>query len=78
MFSDVVMPGMNGVELAREISRRHPDVPVVLTSGYSDALVHGGAGDFELLQKPYSFDQLSLALRKEAGKRHQRRRSSAT
>jgi len=31
-----------------------------------------------LLQKPYSFDQLSLALRKEAGKRHQRRRSSAT
>ena len=78
VFSDVVMPGMNGVELAREISRRHPDVPVVLTSGYSDALVHGGAGDFELLQKPYSFDQLSLALRKEAGKRHQRRRSSAT
>jgi PAS domain S-box-containing protein len=77
VFSDVVMPGMNGVELAREIGRRHPEVPVVLTSGYSEALVHGAAGDFELLQKPYSFDQLSLALRKEAVKRHRRRSSTA-
>ncbi|MGF6527056.1 ATP-binding protein [Variovorax sp. PvP013] len=78
VFSDVVMPGMNGIELAREIERRHPDVPVVLTSGYSDALVHGGSSGFELLQKPYSFDQLSLALRKEAVKRHRRRAGAAS
>jgi PAS domain S-box-containing protein len=78
VFSDVVMPGMNGIELAREIERRHPDVPVVLTSGYSDALVHGGSSGFELLQKPYSFDQLSLALRKEAVKRHRRRSGAAS
>ncbi|HSU23208.1 ATP-binding protein [Comamonadaceae bacterium OTU4NAUVB1] len=77
VFSDVVMPGMNGVELAREIARRHPDVPVVLTSGYSDALVHDGTSGFELLQKPYSFDQLSLALRKETAKRHRRRSGAA-
>ena len=54
------------------------DVPVVLTSGYSDALVHGGSSGFELLQKPYSFDQLSLALRKEAVKRHRRRAGAAS
>ncbi len=35
VFSDVVMPGMDGVELGREIRRRHPGMPVVLTSGYT-------------------------------------------
>src|SRR6185436_1229414 len=38
VFSDVIMPGMNGVDLGREIRRRHPKVPVVLTSGYSEVL----------------------------------------
>ena len=33
VFSDVVMPGMSGIELGEEIRRRHPDLPVVLTSG---------------------------------------------
>jgi PAS domain S-box-containing protein len=33
VFSDVVMPGMSGIELGREIRQRHPKLPVVLTSG---------------------------------------------
>jgi hypothetical protein len=37
VFSDVVMPGMSGVELGQEIRRRYPALPVVLTSGYSHA-----------------------------------------
>ena len=69
VFSDVVMPGMGGVELAREIGRRHPDLPVVLTSGYSDVLAAEGAHGLTLLGKPYSMDQLSSTLR-----RAQRRR----
>ncbi len=64
VFSDVVMPGMNGVELAREVRRRRPGLPVVLTSGYSHVLAQEGGHDFELLHKPYSTDQLSRILQR--------------
>lgn len=64
VFSDVVMPGMSGIELANEIKHRHRDIPVVLTSGYSDVLAQGGSEGFELLHKPYSVEQLSRVLRK--------------
>ena len=43
VFSDVVMPGMTGIELAQEIRRRHFDLPVVLTSGYSHVLSQNGS-----------------------------------
>ncbi len=58
------MPGMNGVDLAREIRRRRPYLPVVLTSGYSHVLASEGTDGFELLHKPYSVADLSRALRK--------------
>ncbi len=64
VFSDVVMPGMNGVELAAEIRRRRPDLPVVLTSGYSDVLAAEGTHGFDLLRKPYSVTDLSRVLRR--------------
>ncbi|WP_267361381.1 MULTISPECIES: ATP-binding protein [unclassified Methylobacterium] len=63
VFSDVVMPGMGGVELARLLMRRLPDLPVVLTSGYSHVLAQEGSHGFELLQKPYSAEQVSRVLR---------------
>ncbi|WP_156678144.1 PAS domain-containing protein [Sphingomonas profundi] len=63
VFSDVVMPGMSGVELGQEIKRRHPDMPVILTSGYSSVLAEGGTYGFELLHKPYSVDELAKILR---------------
>jgi signal transduction histidine kinase/ActR/RegA family two-component response regulator len=61
VFSDVMMPGMDGLELAQEVRRRHPDMPIILTSGYSETLSREGAGAFELLRKPYSIDALSAA-----------------
>ncbi|MCJ2050097.1 PAS domain S-box protein [Methylobacterium sp. J-070] len=64
VFSDVVMPGMGGVALAKELRRRLPSLPVVLASGYSHVLAQDGADGFELLHKPYSADQLSRILRK--------------
>ena len=64
VFSDVIMPGMNGIDLAQEIRRRHHDLPVVLTSGYSHVLAQNGTYGFELLHKPYSVEQLSRILRK--------------
>jgi CheY-like chemotaxis protein len=64
VFSDVVMPGMSGIDLAREIRRRAPRLPVILTSGYSQALVSEGSQGFELLQKPYSADEITDVLRR--------------
>lgn len=66
MFSDVVMPGMNGIDLAQEVRRRHADLSIVLTSGYSHVLAEDGSHGFELLHKPYSIEQLSRVLQKAA------------
>lgn len=64
IFSDVVMPGMTGVAMARELRQRRPDLPVVLTSGYSEELADSGYEGFEFLAKPYSADQVARALAK--------------
>ena len=64
VFSDVVMPGMGGIALAKELQKRFPRLPVVLASGYSHVLAQEGTHGFELLQKPYSADQLSRTLRR--------------
>jgi PAS domain S-box-containing protein len=64
VFSDVVMPGMNGVELGLEIRRRAPGLPVILTSGYSHVLAQEGSHGFELLHKPYAIEDLTRALRR--------------
>ena len=63
LFSDVVMPGVGGVELARTVRKRWPDLPVVLTSGYSHVLATDARHGFPLLQKPYSVEDLSHILR---------------
>ena len=68
VFSDVIMPGMNGVELAGLVRERYPGLPVVLTSGYSNALAESAHRGFELIQKPYSVELLSRILRKAISK----------
>ena len=62
IFTDVVMPGMSGIELATHVRSRYPALPVVLTSGYSDVLASDGAHGFPLLHKPYSAASLTDAL----------------
>jgi PAS domain S-box-containing protein len=66
VFSDVVMPGMDGIELAHRIREIYHDLPVLLASGYSHVLAKNGTYGFELLHKPYSIEQLSRLLRKVA------------
>ncbi|MET0540889.1 MAG: PAS domain-containing protein [Variovorax sp.] len=63
VFSDVMMAGsVSGVELAREIRRRRPGLPVVLTTGYAGAAAGLGNAEFRLLLKPYSLEALADAL----------------
>jgi CheY-like chemotaxis protein len=64
VFSDVVMPGISGVALAKELRQRRPDLPVVLTSGYSEELARSGYEGYDFLPKPYSADQVSRILGK--------------
>lgn len=64
VFSDVVMPGMGGIALAKRLQQQSPNLPVVLTSGYSHVLAQEGVHDFSLVQKPYSVEQLARVLRK--------------
>jgi two-component system NtrC family sensor kinase len=62
VFSDIVMPGMSGLELGRLIREHHPETPVVLASGYSDRAAVAVAEGFTLLQKPYSLEALRKSL----------------
>ena len=61
VFSDIVMPGgISGIELARKVRDRFPELPVLLTSGYSEKVT--ATEGFPLLQKPYDMDALAAAL----------------
>jgi PAS domain S-box-containing protein len=65
MLSDVVMPGgMTGIELARECSKKWPDMRIVLTSGYAGEDVDEALSDapWPFLRKPYSGEQLAEIL----------------
>lgn len=62
VFSDVVMPGMGGLALARELRHSQPQLPVILTSGYSEAIAEGGHQGFAFLAKPYSAEQVCQML----------------
>ena len=69
IFSDVVMPGMSGVALARELRLRRAELPVILASGYSDELARSACEGVEFLAKPYSADQVSRILLKAIRKK---------
>jgi CheY-like chemotaxis protein len=63
VFSDVMMPGgMNGVDLAREIRKRRPDLPVILTTGYVEAARTAVTEGLEVLVKPYPLEVLARTL----------------
>jgi len=74
VFSDVVMPGMGGIELAKRLRVSHPNLPVILTSGYSDVLARDDGHGFDLVRKPYSAEQVASAFRKVALREFRRRR----
>ena len=63
LFSDIVMPGgMSGLELAREIRKRKPALPIILATGYSDMAADAVDCGFPLLRKPYTIGALSAAI----------------
>jgi PAS domain S-box-containing protein len=62
MFSDIVMPGgMDGVELARIVRRQFPQLPILLTTGYSQSAQAAGS-EYIILRKPYEMPSLAKAM----------------
>ena len=63
LLSDIVMPGgISGIELARKVRDRFPELPILLTTGYSEQVA--GTHGFPVLHKPYEMDSLAGAVRK--------------
>jgi PAS domain S-box-containing protein len=64
VFSDIVMPGkMDGLALAHRLREIRPGLPILLATGYSDAVINV-RGDFPILRKPYEIHELSQAIAK--------------
>jgi DNA-binding LytR/AlgR family response regulator len=56
------MPGgISGIELAERVRARFPELPILLTTGYSEEV--GGTHGFPVLQKPYELSSLADALK---------------
>ena len=61
VLSDVIMPGgISGIELARKIRARFPELPILLITGYSEQASNGHG--FPVLQKPYEMNALAGAI----------------
>lgn len=66
LFTDVVMAGMSGRQLAEEMQKTRPDIRVLYMSGYTDEAIvnHGLLGrEVSLLQKPFTLNSLALKVR---------------
>ncbi len=61
VISDYLMPGMNGAELAAEIRRRYPNLPILLATGYA-SLAGNSMPDLPLLPKPYRQSELAATI----------------
>jgi two-component system nitrogen regulation response regulator GlnG len=67
LVSDIRMPGTSGIELMQEVKRRHPTMPVIIMTAYSDlesavSAFQGGA--FEYLPKPFDIDKAIELIRR--------------
>ena len=66
MFTDIVMPEMNGAKLAEVVRAKRPDLPILFTTGYTrNAVVHNGVLDpgVELIGKPFTIEELAARVR---------------
>jgi signal transduction histidine kinase len=69
VFSDVMMPGMDGLAMAKILRKRFGALPILLASGYSHVAAQEGTHGFELLHKPYSVGALAERLEQVVFKR---------
>lgn len=71
LISDLTMPGMSGMEVAKELKNLRPDMPVILCTGFSETITEQAeteAGIGALLMKPIRRSTIAGAIRKVLGK----------
>ncbi|MBN2713362.1 MAG: response regulator [Planctomycetes bacterium] len=67
VFTDFSMPGMDGIELLKKIKERHPNIPVVMMTGYASQInleecMNAGAEDY--IAKPFDGETLDTIVRR--------------
>lgn len=65
ILSDINMPGMDGLELLREVKQRRPDLPVMMVTAYGDDERRRRAAEFgaaQFITKPVDFELLKSQL----------------
>lgn len=70
IVSDVIMPGMNGPEMIKQIVPDHPDVKIIFISGYAEDAFTDSFGDdyeFNFLPKPFTLKQLAAKIKEVQG-----------
>jgi CheY-like chemotaxis protein len=70
LFTDVVMPGLAGPDLAKRVLELLPDIKVLFTTGYTSDMAFRHRlldADAEVLTKPYTLDELSMKVRRVLG-----------
>lgn len=66
LFSDVVMPGVSGVDLARQAARIRPGLRIMLASGHAEGWIAGLPQDVEFISKPYRLGEIMQVLSRPA------------
>ena len=67
LITDMTMPGMTGMDLAKQALRIRPDIPIILCTGYNELVTEGEAKELgirEFLMKPVTTAELSAAIRR--------------
>ena len=72
---DYIMPGMDGAEVAREIGLIDPELPIVFSTGHAAlrALRAAAGEDVEVLEKPFTLDELDALVRERVVERRRAR-----
>ena len=56
---DFAMPGMNGMEVARQVQSKYPTLPILFITGYADKTALESVGDARIVKKPFVGDELA-------------------
>jgi DNA-binding NtrC family response regulator len=67
IFTDIRMPGIDGINLTRKVSEQRPEVPVIIVTGHGSAETCEeaiAAGAFDFLRKPFHFQQIADIMQK--------------
>ncbi|HTX18094.1 MAG TPA: PAS domain S-box protein [Bacteroidota bacterium] len=74
VITDQTMPGMTGIELAKEVRARRPDLPVILSTGFSSELNPdrvASTGIAHVVMKPFRYNELAQLIRKLVDEREE-------